>query len=107
MWRAIFSSFSYPCTATDALADGILGFNMIPDMFLESILGAVDTLTGIYIIVMATPLEFVVEIAYAGDVMTALIAGVVPAIDAEMLAHETLNGLAAVMTPLEFTSPAP
>ena len=87
--------------AVDILTELILdvGFEMLPD---------------IEIIVMVTPtivLEFVVETVYAGDVLAdallVLITVVAPAIDVDMLADENLNGLAAVMTPLEFTLSSP
>ena len=79
---------------------------------------AVDMLSGMEIIVMATPaiaLAFVVGVAYAEDVLvglltdglTVVISDVVSAIDVDMLADKNVNRLAAVMTPLEFTLPAP
>ena len=74
MWSAIFNKFSYPRTVTDVLADEMIRVG--DDMFAD------DT----EIIAMDTPaiiLEFVVELAYAGDV---------PA-----------DVLADVRTPLEFT----
>ena len=85
------------------------------DMLSEEVVigGAVDMLSEIENIVMPTPaitLEFVVAIAYSGDVLagvlSVLITDVVTAIDVvDMLADENANGLAAVMTPLEFTLP--
>ena len=62
----------------DAPADGMLGVD-------------VDMLSGMEIIAMPSPaiaLEFVVEVAYTGDVLTDV-------------------GLAAVMTPLELTLSSP
>ena len=68
---------------------------------------------------MATPaiiLAFVVGVVYAEDVLVDLltdavaviVSDVVCVIDAvDMLADEFANRLAAVMTPLEFTLPAP
>ena len=101
MWSAIFSSFSHPCVMSGVLADAMLdiGVDLFPDM---------------EIIVMDTPvitLEFVVRVEYAGDVLAdlpvATIIGVVSATDVDILTDENANGLAAVMTPLEFTLPAP
>ena len=70
----------------------------------------VDMLPGVDIIVMAPPainLEFVVGGACA-DVLAVVIFDVVSAIDVvDVLADENVNGLAAVMTPLEFTLPSP
>ena len=59
---------------------------------------------------MPTPaitLEFVAGVAYAGDVLATIILEVVLTIDVAMLADENLIVLAAVMTPSEFTLPAP
>ena len=79
----------------------------------------VDMLSGMEMIVMATPaisLAFVVGVVYAedvlvdllADVLTVVMSDVVSVIDAvDMLANENVNRLAAVMTPLEFTLPAP
>ena len=101
MWSAIFTSFSHPCVMPGVLADVMLdiGIDMLPDMG---------------IIVMDTPvitLEFVVRVSYAGDVLAdlpdAAIIDVVSATDVDILTDENANGLAAVMTPLEFTLPAP
>ena len=96
---AIFNGFSQPCEVTTVLDDIMFG-------------AAIDMLSDdIEIIVMTIPavtLEFVVVgAAYAVDVLTVLIIEVVPAIDIDMLADENTNGFAAVMTPLEFTLPAP
>ena len=86
------------------MADGMLGVDMLP---------------GMEIIVMATPaitLAVVVGVVYAedvlvdllADVLTVVMSDVVSVIDAvDMLANENVNRLAAVMTPLEFTLPAP
>ena len=74
----------------------------------------VDMLSGMEIIAMATPaitLAFVVGVVYAEDVLvdllTVILSDVVSAIDVGMLVDENANRLAAVMTPLEFTLPAP
>ena len=80
----------------DSLADGMLGVG-------------VDMLPDVEIIVMATPvinLDFVLGGAYA-DVLAVVIVDVVSAIDVDMLADENANGLAAVMTPLEFNLSSP
>ena len=101
MWSAIFSSLSHTCVMSGVLADVMLdiGVDLFPDM---------------EIIVMDTPvvtLEFVVRVAYAGGVLAdlpvAAIIDVVSATDVDMLADEGVHGLVAVMTPLEFTLPAP
>ena len=74
----------------------------------------VDMSSGMEIIVMATPaiiLEFMGSLSCVIDVvtgvLTVLIIDVVPAIDVDILADGSVNGLAAMMTPLEFTLPAP
>ena len=68
----------------------------------------VTVLCAIEIIVMDTPaitLEFVVGIVSSVELLTVVITGVVSGID--VLADEGANGLAAVMTPLEFPLPEP
>ena len=55
------------------------------------------------IIHTAITLKFWVEIVYAGDALT----DVVPGADVETLNDENINGLAAVMTPLELTLSLP
>jgi hypothetical protein len=79
----------------------------------------VDMLSDMEIIAMATPaitLAFVVGVVYVEDVLVDLltdalaviISAVVCVIDAvDLLADENANRLAAVITPLEFTLPAP
>ena len=51
------------------------------------------------------------EIAYAEDVMTDVLAvkitDILPAIDVDMFADESTNGLAAVITPLDFALSSP
>ena len=51
------------------------------------------------------------EIAYAEDVLTDVLAvkitDILPAIDVDMFADESTNGLAAVMTPLKGTLSSP
>ena len=99
LWSAISNGLSQPCEVTTVLDDIMFG-------------AAIDVLSDIGIIVMAIPavtLEFmmVVGAAYVVDVLTVLIIEVVPAIAIDVLADENTKGLAAVMTPLEFTLPAP
>ena len=48
-----------------------------------------------------------VRVGVLADLLAVLVIDVVTAIDVDMLADENVNGLAAVMTPLEFTLPAP
>ena len=63
-----------------------------------------------YVIVMVTAgivLELRVGVAYAVDVLAVPIIGAVSAIAVDMLADENINGLAVVMTPLEFELSAP
>ena len=48
-----------------------------------------------------------VRVGVLADLLAVLVIDVVTAIDVDMLADENENGLAAVMTPLEFTLPAP
>ena len=102
-WITIFSRFSHPCTVTDVLANGMLavvvvmlsGMEIIvvesPTITLESFVGVTD----------------VVEVVEVVEVIGMLIIDVATAIDVDILADENVNGLAAVMTPLEFTLPAP
>ena len=82
----MFISFSHICVVTDTLA-------------CVMIVVAVDMSPDMEIIVMAIPtiaLEFV-GVAYVADVLAdvleAVIIGAVPAIDADMLAGENVNGL--------------
>ena len=63
---------------------------------------------------VATPaitLKFLLGVVCVVDVLTdildVVIIDVVSTIDVDMLADENVNGLAAVMTPLEFTLPSP
>ena len=82
-----------------------VGVDMLSDVM---IVVGVTVLCAIEIIVMDTPaitLEFVVGIVSSVELLTVVITGVVSGID--VLADEGANGLAAVMTPLEFTLPAP
>ena len=66
------------------------------------------------IIAIPTPaitLEYVMEIAYAEEVLTDVLAvkmtDILPAIDVDMLADVNANDLAAVMTPIEFALSSP
>ena len=110
MWIAIFVSiFSHPCTVADVLADVIPGVGVDTDVALDA-----DLLSDMGAIVMDSPaitLDVVVVVACAVDLLsgllTVLIIGVVSAIDADMFDDEDVNGLVAVMTPLEFTLSAP
>ena len=102
MWIAISRNSTHPCEVNDPLADGMIGVG-------------VGVLSGMGIIVMTIPaitLEFVVGAgADAVDVLTDLltvpIIDVVSDIDVDMFADENVNGLAVMMTPLEFTLSAP
>ena len=109
MWRAIASSFSHPCEMTDVMVNPMIGVGV--DMLPEVMLGVnVDMLSGMEIIVMVNPeitLEFVVSVACVVGVLTVLIIDSVTAIDVDILADENVNGLAAVMTPLEFNLSSP
>ena len=67
------------------LTDLILDVDVDPGLMIGV---DVDMLSDTEVIAMDTPLEFVVEIAYAGDVLTDV-------------------GLAVVMTPLELTLSSP
>ena len=113
MWMLIFNNIPYPSLAIDVLADVTMlgaGADMASAIMLD-----VDMLPGMEIIAMATPaitLDFVVGLVYAADVLadlllpTVIIVGVSPAIDVDMLDDDNADGLAAMMTPLEFTLPA-
>ena len=135
MRSTVFSRFSYSCTVTDVAADGItvvrvgmltelildvdvdpgvmigVDVRMLKDVMLDV---AVDMLPDTDIIAMDAPaitLEFVVEIASAAGVLTDVsavpITDVVPGTDVDILNDENVNGLAAVMTPLELTLSSP
>ena len=74
----------------------------------------VDMFPDMAIIVLNTPvitLEFVVRVAYAGDVLADLLVAamidVMSPTDVDILTDENASGLGAVMAPLEFTLPAP
>ena len=85
MWSATLNSFSRPCAVIDALDDLTLGVGA--DLLTDIMLGVgVDVLT---------------------DLLTVPIIDVVSDIDVDMLADENVNGLAAVMPPLDFTLSAP
>ena len=86
------------------MLSGII-FGVGIDMLSDVMFGVgVDILPGIEIIVMDT-LEFWGEVADAVDVLTDLL--IVPIIDVVSVTDENVNGLAVVMTPLEFTLSAP
>ena len=80
MWSTTFRIFSHPCPVADVMC------GLCVDM---------------------SALEFVVGIAYTIDLLAVLLINSVPAIAVDTLANENVNGLAAVMTPFEFTLPAP
>ena len=82
MWSATLNSFSRPCAVIDALDD--LTLDVGADLLTDIMLGVgVDVLT---------------------DMLAVPIIDVVSDIDVDMLADdENLNGLAALMLPLEFT----
>ena len=107
MWRAIFIRFSHPCTVTGVLADGMLGVSV--DILSDETIGVDVGMTSDAMFDVGV--EFVVGISYNGDVLagvlSVLIIGFVSAIDVDMMADESVNGLAAVMTPLEFTLLSP
>ena len=103
----------------DAPADGIA---VVPIEMLTTLIFNIDIDLGVMIAVgvcmlidaklvaMDTPgitLEFVVEMAYAGDALTDVsavpITEVVSGTDVDILANENVNGLAVVMTALEST----
>ena len=95
MWRAIFSRFSHLCAVTVVLDDLMFGVG-------------VDMLSGMDLIVVVTPaifLELVVAVwaDVPADWMTVLTIDFMFVIEVGMLTDENLNGLAVVMTPLEFT----
>ena len=101
MWRAIFISFSHPYEEVDSLTDVMFGISvhMLPDM--ENIVATTPAITGAFVAGEA----YVVDALT--DVLTVVIIGALSAIDVDTLAGENVNDLAAVMTPLEFTLPAP
>ena len=119
MWNAIFNSFLHRRAAPDGmLGVGVdmssrfilgVGLNMFSEVILEV---SVDVLSDIVFFVMVSPaVTLTVVMAYAADVMTDVPCfvtfDVVPAINVDMFADENVHGLAAVMTPSEFTFPAP
>ena len=84
---------------------------MLKDVMLDV---AADVLPDTDIVAMDTPaitLDFVVEIASAAGVLTDVsavpITDVVPGTDVDILNDENVNGLAAVVTPLELTLSSP
>ena len=81
---ATLNSFSHPCAVIGAMDDLTLGVGMLADIKLGV---GVDVLT---------------------DMLTVPIIDVVSDIDVDILTDdENVNGLAAVMPPLDFTSSAP
>ena len=111
MWIAIFSSTPQPCAVSDVLTDVMIGVGV---GMVRTIMCGVDMLHGVGIVVVTAPvitLEFVVGVTYAVDMLVGLLVAtiidVVPAIDIDILADESVDGLAAVMTPVEFTLLSP
>ena len=109
MWIATFISTSSRCDVIDTLTDVMLGDSV--DTMSAAILGVI-MLSDMEIVVMVTPqitLEFVVGVACAvgglADLPDVIIIDVVSVID--MFPDENVHGLVAVMTPVEFTWPAP
>ena len=107
MWTAIFTSNSQPCAVTDVLTDAMLGVGVDT---MSAVILDVAMLSDMGIVVMTTPeitLEFVVGVAYAVDMVPGelfiIIIDIVSAIDIGMFADENVHGLAAVITPVEFT----
>ena len=101
IWIMISRSCTHPCEVNDSLVD-------------RMIVVGVGVFSGMGIIVMTIPeitLEFVVgeedTVEVLNDLLTVLIIDVMSVTDVDMLAAENVNGLAAVMTPLEFTLPSP
>ena len=104
MWITIFTSISRPCVVTDDVMLGD-GADAMSAVILE-----VAMLSDMEIVVMDVPqitLEFVVGVAYAVDVpaglLDAIIIDAVSAIVINMFPDENVHGLAAVITPVEFT----
>ena len=111
MWIAIFSIIPHPLEVSDVLTGIILSGGV--DMMIAVILD-VDMLSDMEVVVMATPaitLEFVVGLTYAEDLPTDLLAviiiDIIPAIDTDIFFDGDMEGLAAAMTPVEFTLPVP
>ena len=103
----MLSRYSHPCSVSDVLEDdGIFDFSV--EMLSDSIFDfGVEMLSDMEIVVLSTPgitLGFVVGVAY---VLAVVINGVVAAIAVDMLADENANGVAAVITPLEFALSPP
>ena len=107
MRRVISIRFSYPCTVTGVLADGMLGVSV--EILSDETIGVDVGMTSDAIFDVGV--KFVVGTSCNGDVLadvlSVLIIDIVSAIDVGMLADESVNGLAAVMTSLEFTSLSP
>ena len=87
----MLNRFSHPCEETDLMDDIIfdVGVDILPDM---------------WIVVMDT-LKFFGNVADAVDVLTAVIVDIVSTSNVDMLTGGNENGLATVMTPLDFTLP--
>ena len=105
----------HPCVVVDVLAGRILGLGVATmsdimlgvgfDMMSDGMIGfGVGMLTFVEIIVVVPPaisVEFVVEVAYALDVLADLAVGIIDVVsdsDVDMLADENANGLVVVVT---------
>ena len=111
--RTIFNRSSHPCDGTDVMIRPMIGVG-VDTLSAVIITVGVGMLSDMEIVRMANPeisLDFAVPVTYVVDIvadaLTALIVGSVTAADVDMLADETANGFAAVMTPLEFTLSLP
>ena len=112
MWIVVFSIVSHPCEVTDVLNAVMfeVSIDTVTDLMFD-----VETLSVMEIVLMATPpitWEFLAGVVVCvldvlTDILDVVIIGVLSNIDVDMLADENANGLAAVMTPLEFTLPSP
>ena len=109
MCITIFIIISSRCDVIDALTGVMLGDGADT---MSAVILDVAMLSDMEIVVMTTPeitLGFVVGVANAvgvlADLPDVIIIDVVSTID--MFPDENVDGLAAVMTPVEFTWPAP
>ena len=98
----MFNRFLHPCGVTDVLVDVMIGVG-------------VEIFSNMEMFLMGITLQLMMGVTQVGDVridvltdlLAVLVIDVVTTIDVDMLADENENGLAAVMTPLEFTLSAP
>ena len=97
----MFINFSYPCTVTDVLADGISGvcIDILIDVMIGVDMGMVCDILIVVTSTAAITLVFVVGIPCAADdLVFVIVIDVVFAMDVDMLSDQNPNGLAAVMT---------